>query len=209
MTKEAAAVLGRERVERVGQSGVQFGQGAGGGLSQMRFKFGEGLLNGVEVRTVRWEVTNPDSVGRQQRGDGLDFMGGKVVQNKGVARSELRTEHLLEIDREDLGINRAFDQEWGGDAFLAQGGNEGGALPVAVRDGAQAPLAQRAAAMVAGQLGVQTGFVDKHQAVEIPVRLLVPPAGPGGFDVRPFLLGGARRFFYNSIPSGATDATGQ
>lgn len=186
---------------------MQFDQGAGGGLSQVRFKFGEGLFNRVEIRAVRWQVANTDPVGREQRGDRLNFMGREVVKDEGVARSQLRTEHLLEIDRKDLGIDGPFDQERGGDAFLAQGRNKGGALPVAVRNGAQAPLAQRTSAMMPGQFGVQTRFVDKDQPTEIPFRLLVPPQGPGGFDVRSLLLGGARRFFYSLGPVAPAGAT--
>ena len=90
---------------------------------------------------------------------------------------------------------------------MAQGRNEGGALPVAMRDGAETTLADRTATMVAGHLGVQTGFINKHQPADIPARLLSAPQSPGGFNVRPILLGGARRFFYSSnrvVPVGAT-----
>ena len=186
---------------------MQFRQRASGRLPQVRFKFGEGLFNRVEIWTVGWQVADADPVGREQRGNRLDFMGGKVVEDEGVARPQLRTEHLPEIDRKDLGIDGAFDQERGGDAFLAQRGDEGGALPVAVGDGAEATLAQRTAAVVAGQLGVQTRLIDKDQPAEIPVRLLLPPPGPGGLDVRPLLLGGARRFFYSSGPVAPAGAT--
>jgi hypothetical protein len=60
---------------------------------------------------------------------------------------------------------------------------------------------------MAGHLGVQAGFIDKYQLADIPVGLLTAPKLPGGFDVRPILLGGARRFFYSSdraVPDGAT-----
>ena len=81
---------------------------------------------------------------------------------------------------------------------MAQGRNESGALPVAVWDGTGARLAHRTAPMVAGQLGVQAGFINKHQLADIPARLLPAPKRPGRFDIRPILLGGARRFFYSS-----------
>ena len=78
---------------------------------------------------------------------------------------------------------------------------------MAVRDGAETTLAHPAATMVAGQLGVQAGFINKHQLADIPAGLLRSPKPPGGFNVRPILLGGARRFFYSSdrvVPDGAT-----
>ena len=116
-------------------------------------------------------------------------------------------EHLLEIDREDLGIDGAIDQKGGLDAFMAQGRNKGGTLPVTVRDGAETTLANRAATMEARHLGVQTRFINKHQTADIPSGLLLSPKLPGGFNVRPILLGGASRFFYSSGPVAPGDAT--
>src|SRR5208283_2097672 len=137
----------------------------------------------------------------------MDFVGGEIVEDERVARAQLRTEHLLQISRENLGIDRAFDQKGSTDAFMAQGRNEGGALPVAVRDGTDTTLAHRTATMVAGHLGVQASFINKHQLPDIPARLLPAPKPPGGFNIRSILLGGARRFFYSSdrvVPVGAT-----
>ena len=173
----------------------------------MRFKFGESQFNGIEIGAVRRQVAEANSSSRKQLADVMDFVGGEIVEDERVTLAQLRTEHLLKISREHLSIDGAFDQKWRLDAFMAQGRNEGGALPVAVRDGADTTLAYRAAAMVAGHLGVQAGFINKHQLADIPVRLLPSPMPPGGFNVRPILLGGARRFFYSSapvVPAGAT-----
>jgi hypothetical protein len=79
-------------------------------------------------------------------------------------------------------------------------------LPVTVRNGADATPPHGAAPVVAGHFGIQAGFIDKRQAADIPARLLPAPKLAGGLDVRPILLGGARRFFYSSdraVPDGA------
>jgi len=55
-------------------------------------------------------------------------MGGEVVEDERVPLTQLRTEHVLEINREDFGIDRAFDQKGSGDAFMAQSRDEGGTL---------------------------------------------------------------------------------
>ena len=173
----------------------------------MRFEFGERLFNGIEVGAVRRQVADANPSSREQPTDILDFMGGEVVEDQRVTLAQLWTEHLLQINRENLGIDRAFDQKGRFDAFMAQGRNESGTLPVTVRDGTQTPLAHQAASMVAGQLGVQAGLINKHQLADIPAGLLPSPKTPGGFNVRPILLGGARRFFYSSdrvVPNGAT-----
>jgi hypothetical protein len=61
--------------------------------------------------------------------------------------------------------------------------------------------------MVAGHLGVQACFINKHQLANIPAGLLLSPKPPGGFNIRPILLGGARRFFYSSVPVFTAGAT--
>jgi hypothetical protein len=173
-------------------------QSAGSRLTQMRFKFGKSQFDGIEIGTVRRQVADANSSSRKQLADVMDFVGGEVVENERVARAQFRTEHLLQISRENLGIDGAFDQKGRFDAFMAQGRNECGALPVAVRDGADTTLAHGTATMVAGHLGVQAGFINKHQLTDIPTGLLPAPMPPGGFNVRPILFGGARRFFYSS-----------
>jgi len=173
----------------------------------MRFEFGESLFNGIEIRAVRRQVADANPSSREQLADVMDFVGGEVVEDERVALAQLWTEHLLKISRENLGIDGAFDQKRSLDAVMTQGCNEGGALPVAVWDGAETTLAHRAATMVAGHLGVQACFINKHQLADIPPRLLPSPKPPGGFNIRPILLGGARRFFYSSdrvVPDGAT-----
>ena len=173
----------------------------------MRFEFGKCQFNGIEIRAVRRQVANANPSSREQLADVMDFVGGEVVENERVTLAQLRTEYLLKISRENLGIDGAFDQKGSFDAFMAQGRNESGTLPVAVRDGADTTLAHRAATMVAGHLGVQACFINKHQLADIPVGLLPSPKPPGGFNIRPILLGGARRFFYSSarvVPDGAT-----
>jgi hypothetical protein len=173
----------------------------------MRFEFGEGQFNGVEIGAVRRQVADANPASRKQLADDLDFVGGEVVEDERVARTQLGTKHLLKIGRENLGIDWAFDQEGSFDAFMAQGRNEGGALPVAVRDGAETTLTRRTATIMAGHLGVQACFINEHQLANIPIGLLLSPKPPGGFDIRPILLGGASRFFYSSdrvVRAGAT-----
>ena len=137
----------------------------------------------------------------------MDFVGGEVVEDERVALAQLRTKYLLKISRENLGIDGAFDQKGSFDAFMAQGRNKSGTLPVAVRDGADTALAHRAATMVAGHLGVQAGLINEHQFASIPAGLLLSPKPTRGLNVRAILLGGARYFFYSSDRVVPTDAT--
>lgn len=173
----------------------------------MRLEFGESQFDGVEIRAVRRQVANANPSSAKQPPDVLDFVSGEVVEDERVTLAQLWTKHLLQISREHLGIDGTFDQKRSFDAFMAQGRNEGGALPVAVRDGTDTTLSPRAATPVAGHFGVQARFINEDQMANIPVGLLPSPKPPGGFYIGPILLGGARRFFYSSdpvVPSGAT-----
>ena len=57
-----------------------------------------------------------------------------------------------------------------------------------------------------GHLGVESGFVDKDQPLDVPVGLLPAAKSPSQFNVGSILLGGARRFFYSSTPGDQADA---
>ncbi len=207
MTKEGLTLCGREGVEACPQCVNQFVNRPGRHLPQMRFEFGKGQFDRIEVWTVRRQIAHTNVPSGGQFSNILDFVCGEVVQNEGVARPQLGTEHLLEIDGENFGINRAFHQEGSGDAFMAQRRDEGGTLPVAVGNGALAALPSWATPIMASQPGVQAGLINEHQLPHIPRRLSPSPKSAGGLNVGPILLGGARRFFYSSIPVAPTDAT--
>ena len=113
---------------------------------------------GIDIRAVGRQVADADPASRKQLADDLDFVGVEVVEDDDVAGVHLGTELLLMICCEHLGFDLAFDQEGSFDAFITQGRNESGTLPVAMRDGVDTTLAQRTAAIVAGQLGIQAGF---------------------------------------------------
>jgi len=207
MAKEGAAICGGETGQGTGDRPLEFVQSPGGRLPQMGFEFCEGHFNRIKVGTVGWQVTQGHASGRKNLANALDLVRRQIVQNERVAWLQARAEHLLEINREDCGIDGSVDQKRGCNLFVAQGGNEGRALPMTMGHRAQATLATGTAAIQSGQLGVQTGFIDKDQPAHIPIPLLASPNRPRPFNIGPVLLGGARRFFYSSTPSGGGDAT--
>jgi len=207
MTKEASAVLGGKGVQSGRHGPEEVFQGAGGRLSQVGLQFGKGLLDRIEIRAVGRKVAEVDPACAQQSANLGDFMSGEIVEDQSVALVQAGTEDVFQVSRENIGIDGTFHQERGFDVLVAQGGEEGGGLPMPIRDGAGATLPSGAAPVKAGHFGVQACFIDKHQLAHIPVRLLLTPAPPGCFDIRPILLGGARRFFYSSVPVVPNDAT--
>lgn len=104
----------------MGNGGDQVFQGSCCRAPQMRFEFGKGQFDGIEVRAVGRQVAKLDVLGLEKRRNALNFVGGQIVQNQRVSRLQAGNEHLLEIDPEDLGVHRAINQERGGDLFLTQ-----------------------------------------------------------------------------------------
>ena len=175
----------------------------------MGFEFGECHFNGIEIGAVRRQITQADPASRKQLADVLDFVGGEVVQDECIALMQFRTEYSLKISCEDLRIDWSCHQKGSGDAFMAQGRDESGTLPVTMGYRPQATLANGTATMDPRQFGVQTRLIDKHQTTDIPSGLLPAPKLASGFYIRTVLLGGANRFFYSSVPVAPNGAIGQ
>jgi hypothetical protein len=209
MTKEAPAVIGVEGAKALGNGGLKFGEGSGGGLAQVGLELGKGQLDRVQIRTVGRQVMDLGPADGDQFADPRHLVGREVVEDDHVTRTQLRAEDLLKIGGENITIESSLDQKGSRDGFQAQCRQKGGALPVAVRNGGDTALAHRRAPIEPGHLGVEPGFVDEDQAARIPARLFLPPSGAGRLNVGPILLGGARRFFYSSGPTGRCDATGR
>ena len=163
--------------------------------AEERFDFGKGWFDGIEVGAVRWQIAKLDALGSEQGFNALNFVRGQIVQNERIPGLQAGNEYLLKIDQEDLGIHRPIHQKWGGDLLLTQRRQKGGTLPMAVRYCAQAAFAAGTATVQAGKLGVEAGFINKHQTRRVPSRLLAPPKSACPLNVGPVLLGGARRFF--------------
>src|SRR5207248_6862123 len=108
-----------------------------------------------EVRAVRRQITQPYSIFGKQLADPLDLVCGQVIQDQRVAWMQTRAEHLLEINRKNLCINGTIHQKGSFNLFMAQRGNESGALPMSVRNNTQTALAPQTTAIQTGQLGVQ------------------------------------------------------
>ena len=206
MAKEPLAVGGAEGREALDKGALEFIEGTGSGMAQLGFEFGESQFDRVEIGAVSRQVTDTGALGRDELGDAAGLVGGEIVEDDDVPLPQLRTEHLPEVNGKDLGVDRSFDQKRCADALGPQGGDERRSLPVAVRNGPNTTLTARTTPVESGQFGVQARFVDKDQPLAVPAGLRPAPTDPGGLDVRPILLGGARRFFYSSSRGGRAGA---
>ena len=207
MAKERLTVGGGKSGEAADDGGLKLAEGTSGGLPQVGLELGEGHFDRIEIGAISGQISDGGTLGRNQLGHAGDLVRGEVIEDDDVALFELWAEDFAEVSGEDLGIDRAFDEEGCGQPVAPERSNEGGRFPMALGYGGHAALAPERAPIKPRHLGVEARLVDKHQPGAVPLRLGFAPPAPCGPHVRPRLLGGVRRFFYNSGPAGRAGAT--
>ena len=126
-------------------------------------------------------------------------MGREVVQDHDVPRREGRDQHLFDVAEEPSPVHRSVQHHRRGHSGEPQRPDEGGGLPVSVRDrGAQA-LAAGGSAVKAGHLGRGTRLVDEHQALGVQVELALEPGAATPQDVGTILLRRMPGLFFSVI----------
>jgi len=78
---------------------------------------------------------------------------------------------------------------------MAQGGEEGGGVPVAKRGMINQALALKRASVTRRHIGRHPGFVDEHQPGGLKVLLRGLPSAPRRLHLGALLFGGDQRFF--------------
>ena len=168
------------------------------------FELGEDLLDRVEVGAVGRQVEEAGAAGFDRFAHAGDLVGRKVVHDDDVARLERRRQGLLDIGKKALAVDGAVEDAGRGDPVVAQRGQEGGGLPVAVRHGSPRPAAAPLAAAVApGHVGLGPGLVDEDQAFGLnagcPCRQAARAVATSGRSCSAACWG----FFFASGPSQA------
>lgn len=170
--------------------------------SQPPFEFGEDLLDRIEVGTVGRQVA--------QQGaclfDGLfhapDLVRGEVVHNDDVAPSQLRSQHLLHLGHEGLGVDGTIEHAWRRQVVLAQCAHEGGGAPVATwRSFQTASALERAPARGRHVRGGPRLFEKDQPARWQSGALGCPRAACGRYVLRTSLLAGMEGLFPKGSPS--------
>jgi hypothetical protein len=79
---------------------------------------------------------------------------------------------------------------------MAQGGEEGGRLPVTVGSITEQALALNRTSVTRRHIGRHPGLVDEHQPGGLKMLLLSLPGAPRRLHLATLLFGGDQRFFY-------------
>ena len=166
-----------------------------GKFAQHRFQLGEELLDGVEVGTVCGKVDENGAAPLNRLVHPSDLVNGDIVHEYDVTAFESWCENLFDVGPERLAIHRTFEHERCGHTLLAKSRNKRSGLPIPVQHLLHQTLATGRAAVDAGHIARNTGFIDKNQPLWIKPRL--PPAQRVTLrdHVGPILFGGVQAFF--------------
>lgn len=146
--KKIGAVAWEEGVEcrfELFEEGVE---GSCGGCAEVSFEFGKSQFDGIEVRAVGRQMQEFGSAAFYSRSDGRTFVRGKIVGDDDITGTQRGCQALLEVSQEGGAIHGTVQQPGRREAIMAQRGNEGESLPVAVRHLLHATLGAGRASIV-------------------------------------------------------------
>lgn len=163
--------------------------------AQMGLDLAEGRLDGIEIgRVFRQELEAGIVIG-DRFGDGGALVTAEVIKHHDLAWLESRAEALFGVGCEDLSVDRTVDDHGCEDLAPADGSDQRGGLPAAVRNLGDKPLTALTAAMGPRHVGLGPGLVDEDQLVGWQFRLPCAQRPASLRDIRPILFGGVQCFF--------------
>lgn len=155
----------------------------------------EGLLDGIEVRGVWWEIPEAGTGCADHLSDGLGFVRAEIVHDDDIAGLEHGHELLLNIGAEALAIDWPIEDARGGQTITPKRTEECQCAPVTMGRKATQAFALRSPAIEWGHVGLDPGFIDEDQSLGVEMTLQAVPTLPAAGDVGASLLKGEQRFF--------------
>ena len=143
---------------------------------------------GFRSGELRRQEEQPRACSSYRASYGMRFVAAEIIEHDDVSGVQRRDEDLPDIELEQFAVDRAVDDPRRVDAVMAQGGEEGHGLPMAIGDHRSQSLAARAPAAQRRHVGLHPGLVDEDEAPAIDAVLIGLPAGAFAEDVRPDLL---------------------
>ena len=193
--------LGRgEDVYGLGDGLPEFCDGAGGPALEVGLELGEGHLDRVEVGAVGRQEAQLGSGSANGVTDSSAAVGGEVVHHHDVAGLEGRHQHLFDVGQEGGPMHGAVEHHGGRHPAQPQWADEGGGLPVSVRDRCPATVSARSSAAASRHLGGGAGLVDEDEPFRVESELGFEPRPPPPQHVNSPLLAGVSGFIYRLIP---------
>ena len=147
------------------------------------FDLGEDLLDRVQVRRIFRQEEQLGASSTYELTHGFALVAAEIVDDDEVVWHQGRDEDLLDVCSEALAVDRAVENPWSVDAVMAQGSQEGGGLPAAVRNLGFEPHAARCPAPQRRHVGLGPGLVNEDQTLRRDPVLIFDPLRPPASDV--------------------------
>jgi hypothetical protein len=122
-------------------------------------------------------------------------VAAEVVQDDDIAGRESRGEDLFDLEEEGFAVDRPIDHPRRIDPVVAERGDEGQGLRMAVGRVGLQPSSPRSPAPQGRHVGLHPGLVDEHEPRGRDPALMSLPSRPLSGDVRTRLFFCQQRFF--------------
>ncbi len=161
MGEPPSDVTGGHGVEGRDQRGGQGARGPGFGRAQLFLDFGDALLHRVEVRRVGGQITDPGAGG----GDGRHRLGSgvkvDVIPPDLLTGAQTGDQELLDVAREERGVDRPFNQKRGTEPVYPHGANDREVRAALKGLGDHRPLAAGGTRVSACHREINAKFIQK------------------------------------------------
>ena len=165
------------------------------GLAEQPLEFGEHLLDGIEIRAVRWQEEQLGAGASDRLTNRFALVAAEVVHDDDIVGLEGRHQELLDISQEDVAIDRAVEDAGRVDSIVTERGNEGHGAPVSEGSLGIERLATSAPTMGPRHVGLGPGFINEDQTFGIEPALNPLPERTLARDVRAILFTCEQGFF--------------
>ena len=171
------------------------GDGPGGDFFEAGLELGEGVLNRIEIGTIRRKKAQNCACCLDGAANGITFVGRQVVHDDDVAGLEHRREELFGIGQKGVAVDRPVEHHGGDDAIDADAADKRRGLPVAMGNANIEPIALGAAPARPCHGRGCPGLIKEEHAGRVEQGLPGFPLRPLFYNVGPFLFSGMRRLF--------------
>mgnify|MGYP000877088408 CR=1 FL=1 len=165
----------------------------------MSLEFGEGLLDGIEIRAVGREIAHARACGFDCGLNAGAFVRGEIVHDDDVAWPQIGYQHAIDVGLEAAAIDRTIQHHGRHDTGQPQPGDECRGFPVTMRHGRTQPLAAQTPPVAARHIGGGPGLIDEDQPRRIEIGLDIEPLLPSRQDVGAILLRRVSGLFFHVI----------
>src|SRR5215208_240618 len=161
--EEAPRVPGSDRRERSADRLQQGLAGAGFGLAQQPLDLGEGLLDGVVVRRVGWQIHKFAAPIFDEFPHPIRLVGGQVVHHRNLAFLQLRSEEVLQVGLKHVGSGASLNRQAWPHSLGAHARQQSRVLATVARHLQAYALTLRRVAVDGCQRDMCAAFVHEHQ----------------------------------------------